>query len=83
MSFQQFLNALWRYRVVITASAAVFCALVFGLLFAFHQAFQIAVVNLAITIATAVFYVLGIALILSIMWKQLMGNIFGGGKKKK
>ncbi len=83
MTFQQVLTAIWRNRVMITGVAVAFCAVVFGLLFVFHAQFQIAVVNLAITIATALFYMLAVALVLSIMWKKLVSNLKGGGGGKK
>lgn len=83
MSFQQVLAAIWRNRVMITGFAVAFCAVVFGLLFVYHPEFQIAVVNLAITIATALFYILLILLVLSMMWKKLVSNVKGGGGGKK
>jgi hypothetical protein len=82
MTFTQLLTILWCNRVIVTAIAGFFCAVVFGLLFTFHAQFQAAVVNLAITIATAVFYTLAVLLVLSMMWKGIKGNLKGGGNKK-
>ncbi len=83
MTFQQVLTAIWRNRVMITGVAVAFCSVVFGLLFVFHAEFQRAMVNLAITAATTLFYILGVALVLSMMWKKTVSNMKGGGGGKK